>query len=616
MVETMDSGRDRTGGDGSDGDDADGDESLSIDLESALERAKEEMADGEQSRDEDRDHGRRPDDESGIDLESALENAIEKAHGADDPGATAGDADPDAVFDELQEASPEEVVQTVEAIETDPTATQETDEETEDDVEGLFGELSAVDLDPESGRQAGAGGDASASDARASGVEVEPDPGSEETAEEVEGLFGDLSAVDLEPEEPTTSEPAAAETRETVLEATTEEPSFVDTEASAGEFDWLGEDVHVFSSEEEEVDELFEEFEESSPEDVIAARTGSPAVQTRDASATALFDGLGRPGRIVGAADPPEPAPGWTSSETPDPTGVEATTMFERLAEEAIEPAESDVGVDVETATKTEMEADTDADIEDLEAARSRPLGGPSSGKESPVEESGVVVGESDVDAVFERFEESSPEEIIATAETESLIPDIGAVEEGVERLFRDLSGIDLSPDPAGPTVTPPSASTPGPSPTSAVTDPGSGTTANRIEELFGDLSDVVVEPAAAVTETAETDADVVEADSFEPAGATEFESLSAVEADSVGSEEMLERTGEDTHLAVGESDVNAVFERFEETSPEEVAETAPAAGADADATATGDADADTHDPEPEGGIVSKLVGFVSRLFP
>jgi hypothetical protein len=621
----MDVDRDRGGGGGPEGEggDDDADEAGGLDLQGAIEEARAEDARGDP----------------------------EIAAFLDDGDDGGGVSDVDAVFEEFEEGSVEEVIAA-----DDEEPEDEFAEATDDDVKNLFGDLSAVELDPDGetpGDDGGTTADAAGADADASSGVPPRDP--EETANEVEGLFDDLSGIDVpEEDEPSTG---TAQTQATVLDTGADAAeAFADDDT--GGFQWLGEDVHIFSADEADVDGVFEEYEARSVEELIAPgeEDATPGV-----SATAMYDDLAA-GRLPGAAagDGPGTASGWGATDGADPDGVAAMDLYDGLGSEApavagvgadaadgegadpdtaggdeidlddLDPGEElDLSLDEDDGTASAADATPDAPAtpagDSTEDASADPAGATAepSAPARPREDVSDVTpdldaaggegpemdSESDVDAIFERFEESTPEEVIAAAEDPDETEAGSVADETVERLFGDLSGVELETEAAGEAEE-----------AAAAPEPGSEAAESEVEGLLGDLSAVDVE--------ADRDA--------EPA--TEVTAETSVGPPADPADGLLERTGADTHVVVGESDVDAVFERFEEGSPEEildsVAESEAATGdetAAADAFGTDDAveelpeddaeeDDDADDPETadddgSGGIVARIKGLFAGLF-
>ncbi len=239
----------------------------------------------------------------------------------------AGEAsDPEAVF-EVESDDPDAVVAAVEAeteVETgdDDSAVGvgATDDEVDDAVSGLFDDLGDVDATPDPDS------DPAPEDPTADDWDRLADPDPEETAAEVETLFGDLETVDVDSD---TTEidvdldagvdagveadadadlgMGTAHTQPTVLD-----PAETDT----GGFQWLGEDVQVFDGD-GDPDGVFETFDEETPESLFedspagddgaaAADTGldADAVDVPGLSATTLFSGLSE-GTVEYPDDPP-----------------------------------------------------------------------------------------------------------------------------------------------------------------------------------------------------------------------------------------------------------------------------------------------------------------------
>jgi hypothetical protein len=615
----MDVGRDRANGGGleNDGGTEESDGGSDLDLRGAIEDAKSETAKGD------------PEIASFLDDE-------------DDGDTENESSDVDAVFEEFEEGSVEEVIAADEEEED-----EELKEATDDDIKSLFGDLSTVELDPDEETTSTGGGTTAASakteppsadgtDAGGSGSTADttatpPDP--EETANEVEGLFDDLSGIDV-PDE-SGSSAGTAETKETVLD-TGEDGMAAFTEEDETAFQWLGEDVHVFSPDEADVDAVFDEYEAHSVEELIGGE------EPVGVAATAMYDEV-EAGRSPDGAtgDGVETTTGWATTDDAERTGVDANELYDSLEDGPAvvgdDPAADDLGIEgldpedeldleldgsdeatsepsagtaVEEGTTTpsvdgpieEAEAAADAASEDLEAVTPDLAAAES---EEPID------GESDVDAIFERFDESTPEEVIAAADASTESGGAGVADETVERLFGDLSEIELETEAPGDAE----ETTTGP-------EPGSEAAESEVEGLLGDLSGVTVE---------------ADAPGEPPTGTTAEPRVGPMET---GGEELLERTGADTHVAVGESDVDALFERFEEGSPEEIldsveddegatdaadpSETDGADGGTASEQTTaepesdddpGADDASEGDEEETGGIVSSVVGFVSKLF-
>jgi hypothetical protein len=473
-------------------------------------------------------------DDDEVDLRAALEDVT-------------FDSEDDDGFEEFEAATPEEIVES--ADEPEPAAGG-VDEASDEEVAALFGDLGAVELDPD-GSDRAAAESATRGDA-ATGTAGSGLPDEEEMASEVEGLLGDLGGVEVDAGAEagaTASDAGTARTRSTVLDT-----------GDAGGFQWLGEDVEIFSPGEGEAEAMFEEFEEASPEELFAGTDASiPGLDATDLFAAV---GDGTPVSALDDGDSPATADGRPGDgPTPD-AGVDAAELFDRLGDDgpavpgAEDAADADHGPDLDAGDDP---ADGSADDEGAATAGAGPTPGAVAPDEPAVDESGALVGESDVDAVFERFEESTPEEVIAVADEPAADPRAGedGPEEPIEELLGDLGGVDLereaSPD-AGRTDA------------AAATD--AGATETDVEGLLGDLSSVELE---------------AEAGAGAGAGATAGGGgrPDPARPDRRGDPEELERTGADTHVAVGESDVDAVFERFEESTPEEVA----AAGGEAAAS-------------------------------
>ncbi len=605
--------------------------------------------------DDDRERTDRSTDD-GIDLESALSDALEEegdvlqqtASGTDH---AVGEGDPDDLFEEFDEDSPEELIQAAD----DPAEP----EEEEVDVSGLFEDLGEVEESTVS----------STTDTADAETTPAPDTGgvllgdTDETAGEVEGLLDDLTTVDVE--ETDTTGTGTAHTEPTIL--STEE-----TRASG--FQWLGEDIQIFPSD-GDPDAVFDEFDEETPEELIDAAGGAAV------TATGLFDDLAD-GRVT-HPDVDAPTGGWTAGEA-TPAGVEATALFDRMTAagdpphatadaadpddagvttfddagdtgtadttastgtdtaeddgldldldldldagtetggaadsaaastgttdatdsttadagtagddgldldldletddgtdaegavgiDGVEEAESDAGV-VDAGTPVEetgSELDFDLDLDEPgEPATNGTSAEPASEPESdpePEAPDGAVAAESDVDAVFERFDEGSPEELIAAAdaETESTpVEGIEPSEEHIDDLFGDLSAVSLTPDER-------EAET---EETGEALEPGSEETVAAIEGLLGDMSPAdVPEPMNEDDTRDESVASDDEEPTFAAAAGGEPDLGDGDEPEPDG----LEQTSEDTHIAVGESDIDAFFERFNESSPEEIAESA-----------------------------------------
>lgn len=228
------------------------------------------------------------------------------ARTGEDVHRAAGESDVDSVFEGFEEETPEEVIDAAETAD----APDRTAPETEDDVEGLVGDLSGVDLDPDPGvapeapPTAPEDPEAAVEDLFSDLPDVgERDPG--ETESEVESLLGDLSTVtvggetdsttaaDLDAAHPDSPDTAAdgehppaeatgspAESAGSPVEAddaavpdpdpAPAEPSVLDTGEAGGGFQWLGEDVHVLEGE-SDVEGVFEDFEEDTVEEIVAS---------------------------------------------------------------------------------------------------------------------------------------------------------------------------------------------------------------------------------------------------------------------------------------------------------------------------------------------------------
>ncbi len=351
---------------------------------------------------------------------------------------------------------------------------------------------------------------------------------------------------------------------------------------------------------ERSVDDVFAEFEEDTPEEVMAADEAEPGPEEIVVE--------GDVENLLGDLSEVEPEPTDEPGRSIDRGGVGGllTPADERLFEEIDDNArrvvaDSDVEsvferfeedtpeevIDAEAGERVpdpvaEPDADGDSDIsfEPLESGRVGAFVDESDRFESVAGEFHRIVGEADPDAVFERFEEDTPEEVAAAAdaspESDARVPPAGEGQDSFDDRTWDLSGVDLEPADAeadaGASRTGDAWPAPEPEETERAVaslladlsgaEPGQD---EDITGLLGDLSEVDVGdapgPAAPTDAEAETLPTVLDPEEL---GDTAFEWLGE-------DQPLLERTGEDTHRAVGESDVDAVFESFEEATPEEV---------------------------------------------
>jgi hypothetical protein len=252
---------------------------------------------------------------------------------------------------------------------------------------------------------------------------------------------------------------------------------------------------------------------------------------------------------------------------------------FDADAETETADASTAAGAETGTAEESAFDLDLESTVEETEpaatsgAGQAEPAAGTDDAGETTVEPAepattageastpkGAVAAESDVDAMFERMDADSPEAVVEAAadpaaETET--DSVTASDERVEQLFGDLSAVSLTPSESESVAT-----ETGPAP-----EPGSEETVAAIEGLLGEMS-------AADVPDSMTEDSPPESETDQPTFAAEEGTATDLGGDTAG-DDLLEQTGEDTHVAVGESEIDAFFERFSEDSPEEIVESA-----------------------------------------
>lgn len=287
----------------------------------------------------DRERGERStDDESGesdargaddADIESALAGILEEGDDEEEL-FEGGDDDPDAILEAFDEETPEEVIGAETETDNETGETVGSDG-TDEAVSGLFEDLgdvnpTPVDIEPEGGPATGgetvtdAGGE---TETETDTADV-TDPSVTEATDEVEGLLDDLTTVDVDvdsaPESGSATDEPGTETPTAHTQPTVLDPE--ETEATG--FQWLGEDVQVFSgSREGDPDAVLETYEESTPEEVIAA-----AAETDGVSATDLFGDIGEGGPDYPATPESENGEREQSSRAGNGSSVRASDLF------------------------------------------------------------------------------------------------------------------------------------------------------------------------------------------------------------------------------------------------------------------------------------------------
>ena len=446
------------------------------------------------------------------------------------------DGDPDAVFDEFDEETPEELIET--ASDDGVTATALFDDLAD-------GAVTHPDVDARSGGW-------SAGDAGRAGVEA--------TA-----LFDRMTAATDPPE---TAPADAASTDEGGDAGVT---TFGDTETADADrgsaADTAGADAGTESDDGIDLD-LDLETDTADPAETDTADTDTTDPAAADTGTTANDDGLDLDLDLETDTDATDTAESETEAGS---VAIDLDSIDEAESDAETETADAgvvDAGAPVE---ETGSELDFDLDLDEPDAttngASADPEQAPTPDTDSEPDTQpapdGAVAAESDVDAVFERFDEGSPEELIAAADDESESTPVEGIEpseEHIDDLFGDLSAVSLTPDEREETS----------QETGEALEPGSDETVAAIEGLLGDMS-----PADVPETMSEDDR------SDDPTAGGAKEPTFAAEAEGEpdlgdGAEpDGLEQTSEDTHVAVGESDIDAFFERFNESSPEEIAESA-----------------------------------------
>jgi hypothetical protein len=570
----------------------------------------------------------RPDDPLG-DLPDPPEDARDSGVGAfvgdgpetmertgEDTHRPVGETDVDAVFDDFEEDSVEEVIESAEA---DPEDDVMVETAVDEHVEALFGDMSDVDLEaspvPETGDDDGPSPAPSPEETADAieglltdleDVDLSAGPSPEETADAIEGLLADLSGLETETSTPMTDETARASgpefgpedrMRSDLDDAETDVTSgvAVNRVASDDAVDVSATDLYcafagdgpVDTADDLEVgggwatatgpeagdvtgrellDVLADRVEEppatvvtgtsdSGEEDVPEIELAAPATDDEREAEVTTGGEVASTGTTDGEFDVPEidlDEPTTAADATTADAGTrpdDATVGENDVPEIDLTPPETDTTVaEGSGAATTEREstgkmAETDDEhTNDVATASNEPNDRePTSSEE--------------VEELFARYEEDTPEEIIASTDDRARgdEPD-DAIVGDVEGLFDDLSEVDLEPSGAPEESSPTADATTGRAPDSEAA-------VEEVEEMFANLDSVNVEPSPVDVEPGE--------DPRAPSTGAESSPTASGSRYDVDIDPAHER---DDHI-LEERDVDAVFDDFEEETVDEVIE-------------------------------------------